>query len=781
MLLPEGGEVVAQHAVGKRKGADAEVHDAPESEDQLWSNISTSACENGDFDGLEYEEGGEGIRLAGVRGHGPVLSSTFLGKRKAFTDGLGLCSPGRWPPAARQDAACNANLAFHERLGRKLHDFVSCRVDCRALAFKLAAGQISDSPFTEEMLACGRQLIWSELKRAGCRLPVDHIVPGQPFYLAAVEELLRLAGDPDFAAFYTGKDSFAKGVRLGVDVDLPRVPAVFTAKTRWRVYDEEDANTGLRENYVSARDHADEVQAQFEKEAALGAMYETSVEQARADLGELSLASLGAIEKKDGSYRVLHDGTHGLAVNSKIRVQDQIRNPSAGDLRRATQALPSAFFVLSGDVVRAHRLVKVAQCDWKYQCCRTGAKGDNLVWVNCVGTFGIASAAYHWCRLMAGVGRSSFYLFGKLGWMQLVYVDDILWLVGEKGGIEKLMTVIFYYTALGLPLAWKKFAGGFVCSWVGFELSIADRAMGLTEKRASWIIDWVSHTVDQGQVRISDFRAVLGRLSFAFTALPNYRPLLGPLYAWVSAMDAFHTCRLPKLVVLLLNFLKQSLKEVGRRTAVGQFHEVETELFRTDARAEGDEIFIGGWALDSSDRSKCRWFSERIDHRSGRWLYLAGESYRAIASLELLATLVGVVLFELPADRVLGTACSAGTDNRGNTFAISRLLATKFPLCAFLLELAVQLQMRGTELRVQWLPRLQNMEADQLTNGDFSGFSEDKRLRFSLSDFRGIVLADMLELGVDLYDEIKEARAKGRVKVPRLHACELLKNSDPWQ
>ena len=30
-----------------------------------------------------------------------------------------------------------------------------------------------------------------------------------------------------------------------MDVDLPRVPAVFTAKTRWRVYDEEDANTGL--------------------------------------------------------------------------------------------------------------------------------------------------------------------------------------------------------------------------------------------------------------------------------------------------------------------------------------------------------------------------------------------------------------------------------------------------------------------------------------------------------------------------------------------------------
>ena len=28
--------------------------------------------------------------------------------------------------------------------------------------------------------------------------------------------------------------------------------------------------------------------------------------------------------------------------------------------------------------------------------------------------------------------------------MQLINVDDILWLVGDKGGIEKLVTIILY-------------------------------------------------------------------------------------------------------------------------------------------------------------------------------------------------------------------------------------------------------------------------------------------------------------------------------------------------
>ena len=128
--------------------------------------------------------------------------------------------------------------------------------------------------------------------------------------------------------------------------------------------------------------------------------------------------------------------------------------------------------------------------------------------MNCVGTFGVSSAAYHWCRLMSGLGRSAFFLYGKFGWMQLIYIGDILWLVGDKSGIEKLVTIIFYYSARGSPFAWKKFSGGLVCKWVGFELTLAERALGLTERRAQWIISWVSRTVDASDVRMAAFVCV---------------------------------------------------------------------------------------------------------------------------------------------------------------------------------------------------------------------------------------------------------------------------------
>ena len=129
------------------------------------------------------------------------------------------------------------------------------------------------------------------------------------------------------------------------------------------------------------------------------------------------------------------------------------------------------------------------------------------------------------------------------------------------------------------------------------------------------------------------------------------------------------------------------------------------------------EIWIGGWALDSSDTKQCRWFSEKLCHANAPWLFTGGEGYRQIASLELLATLAAVLVFVVPVNMRSKMHCSAGTDNKGNSHVVARLLTTKFPLAAFLSELAMQLQCVGADLELYWLPRLQNQEADALMNG----------------------------------------------------------------
>ena len=172
------------------------------------------------------------------------------------------------------------------------------------------------------------------------------------------------------------------------------MPAVFDRKVRWRQYGDDSAHdlSTERENYISAASHGKEVQAQFVAEAELGAMMEVTCEAAISKYGKrLAVACLGAIEKKDWTYRVVRDGTHGA-----IRIRDQVRSPSAGELQQVMRGMPGISFALTGDVKRAHRLVKVAEEDWGLQACRTNANGCGHLWLNLVGTFGVSSAAYHW-------------------------------------------------------------------------------------------------------------------------------------------------------------------------------------------------------------------------------------------------------------------------------------------------------------------------------------------------------------------------------------------------
>lgn len=222
------------------------------------------------------------------------------------------------------------------------------------------------------------------------------------------------------------------------------------------------------------------------------------------------------------------------------------------------------------------------------------------------------------------------------------------------------------------------------------------------------------------------------------------------------------------------------LKHGWRTRPVGPLQEARRELFRADAKAEGEVICIGGWAVeDGPDTKSCRWFSERLTRSNAPWAFLAGESFRAIASLELFATLVSLVLFK-PACYKGSMKISAGTDNLGNTHLIARLMSTKFPLCAILMEVAAVLMDGNHDLQLEWLPRLQNQEADNLTNEIFHGFSEDRRLRFRMEEYEGLVLQAMLNLGMELYEDVRKARDRKVSQTKRVKTGEPLRVRDPW-
>ena len=295
-------------------------------------------------------------------------------------------------------------------------------------------------------------------------------------------------------------------------------------------------------------------------------------------------------------------------------------------------------------------------------------------------------------------------------WMMLM-ADDLKLESTAPLPSRSLLFVVLYLLCLGVPIAWSKANGGDRLSWIGYEVQLDRFALGLTEGRARWAVEWLQRIARDGHAEMDEFKAAVGRLSFVAGALEWEKPFLAPLYAFAALHPRGGLHRSPAYVRLVASFLAE---RVARRRAYpsvvarGQ----NLEPFRVDAKAEGSIIGIGGWlplrgASGRLDKAIGPWFSFNVSEAEAPRAFYRGKPYRTIASLEALAALVGTIVF--------GDFCTAGTDatitlpgigdNRGNGYALCRLQSTKYPHCVIVMELACQLKRRGMRLAMEWVPR----------------------------------------------------------------------------
>ena len=147
----------------------------------------------------------------------------------------------------------------------------------------------------------------------------------------------------------------------------------------------------------------------------------------------------------------------------------------------------------------------------------------------------------------------------------------------------------------------------------------------------------------------------------------------------------------------------------------------------------------------------------------------------------------------LAPDAGVGSECrkgllriSCGTDNLGNTFLLDRLITTKYPLGVVLMEVAHQCHKKGLSLRADWVPRLENQEADDLTNLEFKSFDMARRLDVQLEALEFGVLRELFHVGDQYLEELESLKARAReAKVAkegkkRKLAGESLRERDPW-
>ena len=726
--------------------------------------------------------------VSGSIGQGAPRVAEFMGSFKAFADGGGLCSPGRWAPEARvvQDYGLNEiRDTLYDHFRRATREEKGNMTPTMNFALRLASGKYQKSPFKEEHLEDARKDMANKL---GADNDILAVAPGQEFRLDLVARLLQKVGDPDWDFFLQLKE----GVSLGVDEEMARTPAVFEEKIKWKLDEVDGPGIGDRENYKSAEGHLEQVEELFREEQKLGWMVELDEADARKEYGDrLFIASL-AVVQEPGKIRVVHDGSNGVHINHRIRPRDQVRAPGAGEIRsilRSKAASGRKLFAIAGDISKAHRRIKIKRQDWGFQACRTR---PGKVWLNCVGTYGMASASYYWSRAAAGliVRLTHYVLGGSLPMELLLYVDDFLFLAESQPQVEAIGFAVFFLSLLGVPFSWKKFKGGTELDWIGYWMDVRASRFGVSLKRATWLSSWLRARVAEGRVDMRDLEAVLGRLCFAVGPLEFLRPFLAPIYAWVAAVAHRGIMVLPWSVRFLFVHIADQFDGDGRTSLVRPVAQTIGTAFRADAKAEGQTVIVGGWeCVDATPPSKARWFSTRLDRRSAPWAFARGEPFRSIAALELYATLLSYALFSPQwAKATRGSIKITGiTDNLGNTFAVTKLMTSKFPSVVVLAELSEQLRAQQTELSLEWVPRDQNEEADELTNEIFQRFDMNRRISVDPLAMKWLIMDQLFKVAEGLYADVRAARTAapnaaeaGASRRRKRRPEERLRARDPW-
>ena len=98
------------------------------------------------------------------------------------------------------------------------------------------------------------------------------------------------------------------------------------------------------------------------------------------------------------------------------------------------------------------------------------------------------------------------------------------------------------------------------------------------------------------------------------------------------------------MLLLILRHHETELKKSGTARCRERSKD-RGELFRQDAKAEGNAVAIGGWRTAGGvPASQAPWFAVELTRVNAPWAFARGEPFRTIASLELLGAFVGVMV-----------------------------------------------------------------------------------------------------------------------------------------
>ena len=157
--------------------------------------------------------------------------------------------------------------------------------------------------------------------------------------------------------------------------------------------------------------------------------------------------------------------------------------------------------------------------DWRVLACKTSTSSETI-WLNKTGTFGVASAAYWWSRLMGLVGRFALNVMLDVWFFALIFVHDIHMASGCSSRLLSLWRFITLLEMAGLPFSFHKFRGGFQMDFVRFWVDYTRFKIGMSERRVAWLVNFVEELIsNEWLLHIRQFQEFQGRWGFAAQVL----------------------------------------------------------------------------------------------------------------------------------------------------------------------------------------------------------------------------------------------------------------------
>ena len=285
----------------------------------------------------------------------------------------------------------------------------------------------------------------------------------------------------------------------------------------------------------------------------------------------------------------------------------------------------------------------------------------------------------------------------------MLVLDDFHW---EAGGQAYRLALIVFFALCevrGVPVSTNIPAGGDIATWGWFELLHRSCKLGISHKRAEWFVRWTREVAATTDVLISNFEDGLGRIMFVAGALEFGRPFLAPPYKFLNMHPRDSVCRVLAYVSFLLSYLALQVEEERHHACASKLRPAATAP-RVYSQASGERTGVGGWlpTLDENgvlDPARSPWFSLEVTTELWPWYYAKGDKPALVISMvEALAVLLALEIFFGGASRENNTKVQViptWTDNRGNGSALIKMVTTRYPASAVVMEMSVFMKRRG--------------------------------------------------------------------------------------